>query len=152
MGDVLDWGSHAAHPGVLPISDQKALILSAFCVHTLSTHLKFLAVVSWRMCRRRYCWTCLLSFPFHRYWRSNVHFHIKILLRGPTRCSSAKASRRHQLPLIHLFVSLAALTSWSGITAKIDSPNTHKVHAYGAPDKYWTGVLPSGRTVSKNPA
>ena len=33
----------------------------------------------------------------------------------PSRCSSDEASRLHQQPLIHLFVSLAARTSWSGI-------------------------------------
>ena len=50
-----------------------------------------------------------------------------------TKCSSDTASRLHWQPLINLFVSLAALTSWSRITAKIDSPNTDKADAYGVP-------------------
>ena len=73
----------------------------------------------------------------------------------PTTCSSDEASRPHQQPLIHLFVSLAARTSWSGISANTDSPNMHKGDTYGVPSKHWNGVLPSGRTVnleSTNPA
>ena len=73
----------------------------------------------------------------------------------PTRCSSDDASRPHQQPLIHLFVSLAARTGRSGINAKTDSPNMHKVDTYGVPSKYWNEVLPSGRTVNlenTNPA
>ena len=54
----------------------------------------------------------------------------------------------HQQPLIHLFVSLAARTSWSGINANTDSPNMHQGDTYGVPSKYWNGVLPSGRTVN----
>ena len=73
----------------------------------------------------------------------------------PTRCSSDEASRSHQQPLIHLFVSLAARTSWSGINANTGSPNMHKGDAYGAANKYLNGVLPSSRTVnleSTNPS
>ena len=66
----------------------------------------------------------------------------------PTRCSSDDASRPHQQPLIHLFVSLAARTSLSGIKANTDSLNMHKGDTYGVPSKYWNGVLPSGRTVN----
>ena len=72
-----------------------------------------------------------------------------------TRCSSDDASRLHQQPLIHLFVSLAARTSWSGINANTDSQNMRKGDTYGVPSKCWNGVLPSGRTVnleSTNPA
>ena len=72
-----------------------------------------------------------------------------------TRCSSDEASRPHQQPLIHLFVSLAARTSWSGINAHTDSPNMHKGDTHGVPSKYWNGVLPSGHTVNlerTNPA
>ena len=57
-------------------------------------------------------------------------------------------TRPHQQPLIHLFVSLAARTSWSGINANTDSPNMHEGAIYGVPSKYWNGVLPSGRTVN----
>ena len=73
----------------------------------------------------------------------------------PTRCSSDEASRSHQQPLIHLFVSLAVRTSWSGINANTDSPNMHKCDTCGVPSEYWNGVAPSGRTVnleSTNPA
>ena len=54
----------------------------------------------------------------------------------PTRCSSDEASRPHQQPLIHLFVSLAARTSWSVINANTDSPDMHKGDAYGVANKY----------------
>ena len=57
-------------------------------------------------------------------------------------------TREHQQPLIHLFVSLAARTSWSGINSNTDSPNMHEGAIYGVPSKYWNGVLPSGRTVN----
>ena len=71
------------------------------------------------------------------------------------KCSSDETSRPHQQPLIHLFVSLAARTPSSAISANTDSPNMHKSDTYGIPSKYWNGVLPSGRTVkleSTNPA
>ena len=39
--------------------------------HNLSTHLGFLAVVSWRRCRRKYCWNRLMSWWFQRRWHGN---------------------------------------------------------------------------------
>ena len=65
----------------------------------------------------------------------------------PTKCSPDKASRLHQQPLIRLFVTLTALSSWSGITLNIDSPNTHKADARGAPKRNLDGVLPQDLTV-----
>ena len=46
-----------------------------------------------------------------------TYLHLSKPCFVPTRCSSDEASRPHQQPLIHLFVSLAALTSWSYINA-----------------------------------
>ena len=69
--------------------------------------------------------------------RTDLHFCKPCFVS--TRCSSDDASRPHQQPLIHLFVILAARTSWSGIKANTDSTNM---------SKYWNGVLPSGRTLA----
>ena len=81
-----------------------------------------------------------------RFLRTDLHLGKPCF--APTKCSSDEASRHHQQPLIHLFVSLIARTSWSGINANTDSPNFHNNETYGVPSKYWNGVLPSGRTVN----
>ena len=78
--------------------------------------------------------------------RTDLHLSNPCFVR--TRCSSDETSRPHQQPLTHLFVSLAARTSWSGINANTDSPNMHKSDTYGVQSKHWNGVLPSGRTVN----
>ena len=75
--------------------------------------------------------------------RTYLHFSKPIF--GPTRCSCDKASRTHQQPLI--VRELGCPHFVVGDQTKIDSPNTHKAVAYGAPDRYWNGVLPLGLTV-----
>ena len=135
--------SHVGHPGVLPISDQKALILSAFaCTLCLAFRVHHcLTEVQVEVPLESPPVPSLLA-SLHlddklqvvRVFQSPVPYQNSISSLEPrpfptvlqevlcsTRCSD-EASRPHQQPLIHLFVSLAARTSWSGINANTDSP------------------------------
>ena len=184
--------SHVRHPGVLPISDQKALILSAFActpcprisctcssgggagggtvgissravtvgISSSGREVKggpdtpeSISISKFHFVPRASTVSRRLHCSLVGFLRTDLHLSKPCFV--PTRCSSDDASRPHQQPLIHLFVSLAARTSWSGINANTDSPNMHKGDTYGVPSKYWNWVLPSGRTVnleSTNPA
>ena len=96
-----------------------------FREHNLSTHLGFLAVVSWRRCRRKYCWNRLLSWWFQRCWHGNVRVHIKIPrhVPRPSRDGStvlqvvfcgqicAQATQTSYRPGVHLTKCLVSTSS-----------------------------------------
>ena len=168
--------SHAGHPGVLPTSDQQAFGSECFlralldlASQVLDCHVvaDVLVLSEGSSCRRDASGAStprsISASTFHFVPSAStvsrrLHCSPGGLLRtdshfskpnfAPTTCSSDEASRPHQQPLIHLFVSMATCTSWSGINANTDSPNMHKGETYGMPGKYWNGVLPSGRTLN----
>ena len=73
----------------------------------------------------------------------------------PIKCSSDKASVSPPAATDPSVRELGCSHFVAKDPSKTDAPNTHKGDAYGAPNRYWNGDLPSGVTVnlvSTNPA
>ena len=126
--------------------------------HSVTSERRILTVMLWRRNKCRCCrnYPRVISLPaelvFQRIFQhqNSTSCHVAqlshdsstVLVSAPranrtsysTRCSSHEVSDPHQQPLIHQFASLAALTSWSGIIAKTDSPNMLKGETYAAPN------------------